>query len=396
MFYKPLMLLNYRSFQRIFWIIALVHLGMGTGTPGHTDEVIRSQKATFRIVTVAEPLEFPWGMAFLPDGRQLVTERPGRLRIIDRAGRLMPTAVTGLPHHLQAQGQGGLLDIALHPQYAENGWLYVSYAGRGAGGLGTEVARARLKDHQLIDVEIIFKALPKSAGGLHFGSRLLFGADGLLYITLGERGEAHRAQDLADHAGSVIRVHDDGRVPQDNPFVNNPNARPEIFTYGNRNVQGIALQPTTGLIWMHEHGPQGGDEINIMRAGANYGWPVITYGIDYDGSKISELQAKAGMEQPVHYWVPSIAPCGMVFYDGKQFPNWQGNIFIGALRLQHLNRLEIEGDRVVHEERLLQNQVGRIRDVRQGPDDFLYLLTDSPRGQVLRLEPVAIPPNSTP
>jgi glucose/arabinose dehydrogenase len=281
-----------------------------------------------------------------------------------------------------------LLDVALHPGFDVNRLVYFSYAGSGNGGWGTEVARGRLEGMALQDVEVIFRALPKSrGGGRHFGSRLLFAPDGTLYVTLGERGSRDRAQDLGDHAGSVIRLTDDGGVPKDNPFVTVPGARPEIFTYGNRNIQGVALQPESNLIWMHEHGPRGGDEVNIVGAGRNYGWPVITYGIEYNGLSITDETARPGMEQPIHYWVPSIAPSGMMFYSGDQFPGWRGDLFVGALKAQLLVRLEIEGNRVVAEERMLSGRWGRIRDVRQGPDGFIYLLTDEPDGALLRLEP---------
>ena len=348
-----------------------------------------SEKHRFEVVTVAQGLEHPWSLAFLPDGTLLVTERPGRLRVINE-GQLRPQAVTGLPGNIAAVGQGGLLDVALHPAFASNRLLYFSYAGYGEGGIGTEVARARLSPaaSRLENLEVIFRALPKSRGGRHFGSRLVFGTDDYLYITLGDRGDMWRAQDLNDHAGSVIRLNDDGSVPASNPFVQQAAARPEIFTYGNRNMQGATLQPDTGLIWIQEHGPRGGDELNIVQAGANYGWPKVTYGINYSGTKLSDLQQAPGITDPIYYWDPSIAPSGLMFYSADQFPGWRGNLFVGALKFQLLVRLELDGQRVVHEERLLSNEFGRIRDVRQGPDGLIYLLNDSSDGQVLRLQPV--------
>ena len=347
-----------------------------------------SEKHRFEVVTVAQGLEHPWSLAFLPDGTLLVTERPGRLRVINE-GQLRPQAVTGLPGNIAAVGQGGLLDVALHPAFASNRLLYFSYAGHGEGGIGTEVARARLSPaaSRLENLEVIFRALPKSRGGRHFGSRLVFGTDDYLYITLGDRGDMWRAQDLNDHAGSVIRLNDDGSVPASNPFVQQAAARPEIFTYGNRNMQGATLQPDTGLIWIQEHGPRGGDELNIVQAGANYGWPKVTYGINYSGTKLSDLQQAPGITDPIYYWDPSIAPSGLMFYSADQFPGWRGNLFVGALKFQLLVRLELDGQRVVHEERLLSNEFGRIRDVRQGPDGLIYLLNDSSDGQVLRLQP---------
>jgi len=351
-------------------------------------EVATAQSSPpFRAVTLTEGLEYPWGLAFLPDGKMLVTERPGRLRLIGADGRLDPRPIAGVPA-VAAVGQGGLLDVALHPEFARNGWVYLSYAAHGPGGYGTEVARARLEGHALRNLKVIFSMRPKTTTGHHFGSRLAFDRQGYLYITLGDRGEMDRAQRLDDHAGSVIRLHDDGRVPADNPFVAVPNALPEKFTLGNRNIQGAALHPVTGVLWAHEHGPQGGDEINIIRAGTNYGWPVITYGRNYgSGTPIGEGTHKAGMAQPLWQWTPSIAPSGMAFYTGDRFPAWRGNLFVGALRGQMLVRLELDGERIVREERLVESTVGRIRDVRNGPDGFLYLLTDDGRGRLIRLEP---------
>jgi glucose/arabinose dehydrogenase len=340
-----------------------------------------------RLVKVVEGLEYPWGLAFLPDGRMLVTERPGRLRIVGKDGKLVPQAVAGLPQ-VAAHGQGGLLDVALHPRVTQNDLVYLSYAARGEGGISTEVARGRLGGNRLENVEVIFRQQPKSGSGRHFGSRLVFDREGYLYITLGDRGDMERAQKADDHAGSVIRLHDDGRVPADNPFVGKPGWKPEKYTFGNRNIQGAALHPRTGQLWTHEHGPQGGDEVNVIRAGVNYGWPVITYGVNYGiGTKIGEGSHKPGMAQPLHYWVPSIAPSGMAFYTGNRFPAWRGDLFLGALRDQVLVRLKLDGDKIVSEERMLKNVLGRIRDVRSGPDGYLYLLTDESNGALTRIEP---------
>jgi glucose/arabinose dehydrogenase len=350
-------------------------------------QTVTTEEHTFRIVRLVERLDQPWGLAFLPDGRMLVTERPGRLRIINKDLKLDPQPVAGLPA-VAAHGQGGLLDVALHPRYPENGLVYLSYSARGDGGIGTEVARGKLVGGKLEEVQVIYRQEPKSGAGQHFGSRLVFDREGLLYITQGDRGDMRRAQRPDDHAGSVIRLHDDGRVPKDNPFVGKPGWKPEKYTLGNRNMQGAALNPRTGILWTHEHGPQGGDEINIIRAGANYGWPVITYGVNYGiGTKIGEGTHKAGMEQPLYYWVPSIAPSGMAFYTGERFPKWRGDLFVGALRDEMLVRLKLDGDRIVKEERMLRNTLGRIRDVRSGPDGFIYLLTDDANGVLARLEP---------
>ena len=351
-------------------------------------QTIQSQEHRFRVVRVFEGLEHPWGLAFLPDGRMLVTERPGRLRVIGRDARLEPKPVSGLPEMTQ-HGQGGLMDVALHPRFAENNLVYLSYAARGADGVGTEVARGKLAGNRLETVEVLFRQSPKGYAGQHFGSRLVFDRAGFLYITLGDRGEMERAQKPGDHAGSVIRLHDDGRVPTDNPFVGKAGWRPEKYTLGNRNMQGAALHPQTGLLWTHEHGPQGGDEVNVIRPGVNYGWPVITFGANYGtGSSIGEGTAKAGLAQPLHYWVPSIAPSGMAFYSGDKFPKWRNDLFVGSLKFGLLVRLRLDGEKVVKEERMLQGVLGRIRDVRAGPDGYIYLLTDDSRGVLARMEPV--------
>jgi aldose sugar dehydrogenase len=359
--------------------------------PAAAQSVVQTELETVRLVTLARGLEHPWGLAFLPDGRMLVTERPGRLRIVGADGRLDPRAVAGVPP-VGEVGQGGLLDVALHPDFRANGLIYLSYTGEGPGGYSTEVARAKFVESggppRLEDVRVIFRQQPRSSGGRHFGSRLVFDRQGLLYVTLGERGDQDRAQKLDDLAGKIVRITDDGRVPEDNPFQDKPGARPEIFSLGNRNVQGAALHPQTGVLWAHEHGPQGGDEVNVIRAGTNYGWPVITYGVNYViGTKIGEGTAKAGMAQPVWKWVPSIAPSGMTFYEGDAFPKWRGNLFVGALKDSMLVRLELDGEKVVREERMLKGKVGRVRDVRTGPDGFLYLLTDESDGALVRIEP---------
>ena len=367
-------------------LIALASLAAcsqsGAVVPG---EQIRSEQATFRLVEVTRGLEHPWGMAFLPNADLVITERPGRLRIV-RDGVLEREPIKGVPA-VFASGQGGLLDITLHPDFARSGWIYLSYAAAGEGGAGTRVARARLGEGRLEDLEVIFMAKPLSRGGRHFGSRLAFDRDGYLYVTIGDRAERERAQDLGDHAGKILRLRDDGSVPPDNPFVDQPGAAPEIFTYGNRNPQGLAVHPTTGVLWEHEHGPRGGDEVNVIRAGVNYGWPVITYGISYAGFPIGEGTEKEGMAQPIHYWVPSIAPSGMAFYRGDAFPKWQGDLFVGALKDQMLVRLELDGEQVVSEERLIKGAIGRIRDVEIGPDGYIYLLTDEADGGLYRLEP---------
>ena len=365
----------------------LLVLGVPSPEAFAKENTFSSEKHGFRLVTLVEGLVNPWSIAFLPDGRMLVTERPGRLRIVSKDFRLEPAAVEGLPPIVET-GQGGLFDVVLHPRFAETGWIYISYNGPGSGGWGTEMLRARLEGNRLIDSQVLFRLQPKTRKGQHFGGRIVFDRKGFVYLTLGERGDKERAQEFDDHAGSVIRLHDDGRVPADNPFVNRARTRPEKFTLGNRNMQGAALHPQTGELWTHEHGPQGGDEVNVMRAGRNYGWPVITYGVNYGiGTKIGEGTEKAGMEQPLYYWVPSIAPSGMTFYTGERFPNWRGNLFVGSLKFQLLARLELDGEKILKEERLIPGELGRIRDVRTGPDGNIYLLTDTPDGVLARIEP---------
>lgn len=343
----------------------------------------------FRLVEVATGLANPWSLAFLPEGDMLVTERPGRLRLIQSGGRLERQPVAGTPKVVE-RGQGGLLDVAVHPRFAENKLIYLTYSGEGQGGVGTEVMRARLNGEKLENPEVIFRAVPKTPGGNHFGSRLLFAPDGNLLVTLGDRfSYRNQAQNLTNNLGKIIRIRDDGGVPDSNPFKGQANARPEIYTYGHRNGQGLALRPGTSEIWTTEHGPRGGDELNILKAGANYGWPKITYGINYDGSVVSEKKEAPGMEQPVVFWAPSIAPSGMTFYDGDKYPAWKGDLFVGALALVHLRRIRLEGQKVVEQEVLLDGLDERIRDVRSGPDGYLYIVTDDPsNGRVLRLEPM--------
>lgn len=340
------------------------------------------------VTPVASGLEHPWALQFLPDGRYLVTERAGRLRIVGADGAISPP-VAGVPA-VFASGQGGLLDVAIAPDFAKSGRIYLSYAEpRGAGSNGTTVARGRLAldgpGGRLEDVKVIFRQVPATSGGLHFGSRIVVARDGNLFVTLGERYQRDRAQDLDKHYGKVVRITPDGAVPPDNPFVGRSGVLPEIWSYGHRNPQSAALHPATGVLWTVEHGARGGDEINIPRAGLNYGWPVITYGIDYSGARIGVGTTKAGMEPPVYYWDPSIAPSGMAFYDSDRFPVWKGSLFVGALARQHLSRLVINGERVVAEEKLLVDLGERIRDVRAGPDGAVYVLTDHPQGQLLRL-----------
>ena len=350
-------------------------------------------------VPLVRGLAHPWSLAFLPDfersGRMLVTERPGRLRIVTARGEV-GAPLAGVPE-VDARGQGGLLDVALDPKFADNGLVYLSYAEAGDGGNGTAVARGRLELQgplagRLVDVQVIFHQRPKVQSTAHFGSRLVFARDGRLFVTLGDRySRRDDAQRLDSHLGKIVRIEADGRVPADNPFVATQGALPEIWSFGHRNVQGAALHPQSSALWIDEHRPQSGDEVNLALAGRNYGWPVITYGAEYvTGRKIGEGVAKAGMEQPLTFWVPSIAPSGMAFLTSGRYPGWQGSLFVGALKDEMLVRLQLDGTRVVAQERLLQGKLGRIRDVRQGPDGWLYVLTDADDGQLVRLETRAV------
>ena len=344
---------------------------------------VESQQARFQVEVVASKLDHPWGLDFLADGRLIVSERSGQLRTV--ADGKLSAPVKGLPE-IWVGGQGGLLDVAVHQD-----WIYFSYSEPGALPLtnSTAVARGKLQGNHLTELQVIFSQQPKYVSRAHFGSRLVFDQTGHLFITLGERYLPREdAQTLDNHHGKIVRLWADGRIPADNPYVNHKGALPEIWSIGHRNLQGAAIHPTTGRLWTHEHGPRGGDEINIPAAGKNYGWPVITYGEEYSGGKIGEGTHKAGMEQPLYYWLPSIAPSGMAFYTGDKFPEWKGDLFVGSLKFRQLVRLELDGDKVAAEERMLQDEIGeRIRDVVQGPDGFLYLLTDSNNGKIIRLKP---------
>jgi len=359
-------------------------------------DIQRSELHDFRVVTVADGFQNPWSIAFLPNGDLLVTERPGRLRIV-RDGALDPEPISGVPA-VRAQGQGGLLEVALHPDFESNRLVYLTFSKPRMGGAQatTAVVRGRFDGTRLTDVEEIFVADAWSRGGNHFGSKIQFDREGYLFFSVGDRGaspfelEDHPAQRLDNHQGKVIRLHDDGRVPDDNPFVGQRGAHPEIWSYGHRNLQGLAFHPETGDLWETEHGPQGGDELNVILPGRNYGWPVIGFGVQYGGQRIHGSTSHQGMQQPIHYWVPSIATSGLVIYTGDAFPEWRGNAFVGGLGGQQLARVTLDGRRSVSEETLLSG-LGRIRDVRQGPDGYLYLAIDG-RGArttpIVRLEPV--------
>ena len=356
------------------------------GGPAQSSPQPRPIEGKVGAETVAEGLEHPWALAFLPDGRMLVTERPGRLRLVEKDGRLSKP-LAGVPE-VAAKGQGGLLDVALDPGFEESRLVYLSYAEPGEGGAGTAVARGRLGEGGLENVQVIYRQQPKVSGNGHFGSRLVFGRDGKLFITQGDRqGYREQVQDLRSGIGKLVRINPDGSIPDDNPFVGKTGARPEIYSLGHRSMQAAALHPETGQLWTVEHGARGGDELNHPEAGKNYGWPVITYGIDYSGARIGEGTAKEGLEQPVYYWDPVIAPSGAVWYTGDRYPGWKGSLFIGSMQPGALVRVTVENGRVTGEERYLAELGDRIRDVQQGPDGFLYVVTDEEDGRVLRVVP---------
>jgi glucose/arabinose dehydrogenase len=370
--------------------LALAALAVPGLAAAQEPQRLRTEKAEVVVETVARGLQNPWGLAFLPDGRMLVTERPGRLRVVATNGQLSEP-LGGTQPRVAARGQGGLLDVALDPNFAQNRLVYLSYAeDRGERRAGTSVMRARLNaaGTALEGGQVIFRQEPSHTGGNHFGSRLVFDRGGHLLVTLGDRFDLRdQAQNPANHLGKVVRITTEGRPAPDNPFAGREGARPETWSIGHRNIQAAALHPQTGQLWTIEHGARGGDEVNIPQPGRNYGWPVITYGVDYSGARIGEGTAKAGLEQPVYYWDPSIAPSGMAFYTGDRFPAWRGSILVGALSGKLLARLETSGGKVTAEERMLQGLGERIRDVRQGPDGFVYLLTDSANGRILRVRP---------
>lgn len=338
---------------------------------------------SFTVDTLATGLENPWGMEFLPDGRVLIVERPGRLRVWED-GTLHDEPVSGLPE-IWAHGQGGLLDVKMHPDYDQNGWIYLAYSAPGSGGGNTAIGRARLSGGQLKDFEQIFQGQPFTSGGAHFGSRIVFDEDNYLFTTIGDRGRQNTAQELSNHHGTVMRLHDDGRVPDDNPFVNEPGAMPEIWSYGHRNIQGMVFHPETGDLWTHEHGAKGGDEINVIMKGENYGWPLATHGINYNGTIISPDTTLPGKIDPIMHWTPSIAPCGLDLVTSDKYPQWQGSLMVGALAGQHIHRVALQGREVVETEKLMQD-FSRFRAIRQGPDGYLYVLTESP-GLFFRIVP---------
>ena len=373
----------------VFCIAIGIAAGIQPAAAVPTNAPPPAKPSTIKVETFAQGLDHPWGMQFLPDGRLLVTERLGRMRLIAKDGKLSPAILEGLPE-VAAVGQGGLLDVLLAPDFAKSGVIYLSYGEpRGDGKNGTSVARAKLifdgDGARLEDVKVIFRQQPAANSGHHFGSRLVWAKDGTLFVTTGERNKLRdQSQNPANDLGKIVRINADGSIPADNP--NLPGWAPEVWSIGHRNAQGAALRPDTGQLYIVEHGAQGGDELNHPEAGKNYGWPVITYGIDYSGAKIGEGSEKEGMEPAVYYWMPSIATSGLAFYTGDLFPNWKGNAFVGGLKGTRVVRLIFDGDEVVAHEELLMNEGKRIRDVRAGPDGALWLLTDD-TGEVLRVVP---------
>lgn len=348
-----------------------------------TDRPAVRQHPVFTVDTLYTKLLNPWGMAWLPDGRMLVTERSGDI-LIFKNDKYTGQKVSGMPAVYQ-RGQGGLMDIQLHPAYKDNGWIYIAYAKPGNGGGSTAIMRAKLKGNTLVEKQDIYQTRPLSASGVHFGCRMIFDKKGFLYFSSGERGTKPNAQDLTNDMGKIHRLHDDGRIPKDNPFVGKSGARGSIWSYGHRNPQGMVYDADNDRIWAHEHGPKGGDELNLIEKGKNYGWPLTTHGIDYNGDIISKFKEKEGIQKPVHFWVPSIAPCGMAFVTSNRYPGWKGDLLIGALALTHVSHIKLNGKEFKSEEKLLKN-VGRVRAVAQSPEGYVYVLTEG-RGMMLKLIP---------
>jgi aldose sugar dehydrogenase len=364
---------------------AILLVACGKATQDKTESsapVISSEKLKFSVDTIATGLENPWGIAFLPDGRMLVTELNGQIRII-KDGKLVDETVSNVPA-VAAAGQGGLLDIKLHPDYANNGWIYLTYSKPGEGGAATTLTRTKLQGNALVNTEELFTALPFAGTEHHFGSRVVFDENGYLFLSSGERGTKENSQNLGNHLGKIIRLHDDGKVPADNPFVKTPNAKPEIWSYGHRNPQGLFYDKATSTLWEVEHGPKGGDELNKVEKGKNYGWPVITYGIDYSGEPISDITEKEGMEQPIWYWKPSIGTCGMTLVTSDKYPSWKGNALVGGLALTHIARVELT-DKIVGYEKVLDG-IGRVRAIEQSPDGYLYVAVQGP-GMIVKIVP---------
>ena len=374
------MTLNRMIFSTYFTILSIFLLNCAEKSD---NSIETPQETSFSATLVVDNLSIPWGMTWLPDGSMLIAEKSGTLLKVKEGER---TEIQNVPD-VYVRGQGGLMDIELHPDYENNGWIYISYSsedGEGPGG-NTKIIRAKLEGNALTSIETLYKGAPNTTRGQHFGSRLEFDRDGYLYFTIGDRGDRDvNPQDMTRDNGKVYRIHDDGRIPADNPFVGQANAKEAIFTYGNRNPQGMAMHPGTGKIWIHEHGPRGGDEINVVAKGVNYGWPVITYGINYSGTPITDQTQMEGMAQPIHYWDPSIASSGMAFVSSDMYPGWDGDLLVGSLAFQYLEKLDLNGESVTKREKLMEN-IGRVRNVRQGPDGYIYVAVEN-KG-IYRLDP---------
>ncbi|MBC7614976.1 MAG: PQQ-dependent sugar dehydrogenase [Pedobacter sp.] len=383
---------NNPIYSRFFTIIGVLTFLISTLLLLSSKKITKenNSKIELSVETVVTGLTMPWATAFLPNGDMLVTERAGKLRLV-KDGKLDPIEIAGLPKVFY-RGQGGLLDVVLHPDYAKNGWIYLSYSSPKAegeegedNGANTALMRAKLKDHALTDVQVIFKALPNVKSTPHFGGRIVFDKKGYVFLSLGERGRQDASQELSKDQGKVVRLHEDGKIPTDNPFVKTLGAKPEIWSYGHRNPQGMVMNHSTGVLWEHEHGPQGGDELNIVEKGKNYGWPLITFGIGYDNSIISKDTARVGLEQPVIYWKPSIAPCGMDFITSDKYKGWKGDLLVGSLKFNYLQHLVMKGNKVLRREIILE-QIGRVRDIRQGPDGYIYVVLEN-SGSIVRILP---------
>lgn len=358
--------------MKSLYLLALITILFSCKEPQKKKDVaLNTETRDYSIETVVEDLSNPWGMTWLPDGSMLITEKSGEL-IHFKNG--IKTNIANVPE-VYSRGQGGLLDIEVHPNYSNNGWIYITYSsseGEESGG-NTALIRCKLKDNSLVDIEQLYKATPNTTRGQHFGSRIEFDNEGYLYFSIGERGARDvNPQDITRDGGKIYRLHDDGRIPEDNPFVGVKDAKTAIYTYGNRNPQGMDKHPTTGEIWIHEHGPKGGDEINIVKKGVNYGWPVISYGINYSGTKFTEITKKEGMEQPIYYWTPSIAPCGMTFVTGNKYPDWKNHLLVGSLKFNYVELLKLEGNKVTNRQKIAED-VGRVRNVKQSPDGYIYI-----------------------
>ncbi len=371
-------------YRAILFSMMVMFLSGCAQSEDHTlHDLVETEALSFYVDTLATGLRNPWGMEFLPDGRILIAERPGNLRVW-ADGELQDENIRNLPE-IWAHGQGGLMDVVMHPDYANNQMIYLVHGARGSNGGSTAITRGHLTGNDLSDVETIFFSQPHTEAAHHFGSRIVFNDEGYLFSTIGDRGAMNTAQDLMSHNGTVIRIYDDGSVPQDNPFVGDDDAQPEIWSYGHRNIQGMQLHPVTRELWTHEHGPKGGDEINLIHRGANYGWPLVTHGINYDGTIITPDTTAPGMIDPILHWTPSIAPCGLAFVDSDHYPGWQYNMLVGALAGQHIHRVVFQDTTVVHTEKILQG-MARFRAIEQGPDGFIYVLTEHP-GLFFRLIP---------